>query len=320
MVHTVKTTAARSPSGRPPLASFWRTVKSEEARMGYLFIAPAVLLLLLFQFLPILLAFYLSFTNTEIYNIPGPFIGMKNYIGVVKYPVFWRSMLNAAIMTAINVPVGIFLSFTSAVLLNERTLRGRTLYRLFYLIPLTGSAVVSSMIWMWLYHPESGGILNSLLLSLGLIGDKVAWLGEIKTALPAVIFSSWWGFGFNMLIYLSAVQGIPESLYKAAVVDGAGRLHILRKITWPLVKPATFFLLINGILHIFEAGFTSVYVLTKGGPLHTTEVATHLIYQTGFGYNQLGYAAAMAFVLFLVSLSVTLILWPKLRQAQEMYV
>jgi multiple sugar transport system permease protein len=295
-----------------------------EALYGYTFIAPAVLIILLFAILPVIAAFFLSFTRYDIITLPQ-WIGLTNYRRLLNDALFFKSLSNTLYYALGVIPVGMAFSLILALTLN-RVLRGISFFRAAYYLPVVTSLVAVSMIWLWIYSPADYGLLNYLLSSathlIQSIGklcgvDTLAridflrrsWLGDPTLAMPAIIVMSIWkGLGYNMVIYLAGLQSIPEELYEAATIDGAGRWEKFRDVTWPLLKPTTFFIIVTSIIGASQV-FGQVYVMTNGGPNNTTTTIVHQIFQNAFSFLRMGYAAAMAFVLFLIIFAISMLNW-----------
>lgn len=198
-------------------------------------------------------------------------------------------------------------------------IRGNHIYRSAYIIPIAGPPIIWAVVWQFLYIPNEAGVLNTILLNVGIISEPVGWLTNVSTALPAVIVSQLWGFGLSMLIYMAGIAGIPASVIESAKLDGAGRWQRLRYIVWPLLKPTTFFLVVIQLINVLRQGFGAVFVLTKGGPLNSTMVPSYLIYDLAFNFNSFGRAAAASFVMFGLTLLITLALWKPLQSRTEYY-
>ena len=212
-------------------------------------------------------------------------------------------MVNTFYYTAGTVPAGVALAFALAVLLNER-LRGLRVYRTLYFLPHVTSLVAVAIVWQWLYNPEFG-VINYILSILGIDGPP--WLSSVKWAMPAVILVSVWrSLGYNMVLYLAALQNIPDVYYEAAEIDGANWVRKLWHITLPLVSPTTLFVIVMAVIGSFQA-FDLIYVMTRGGPARSTSVIVQYLYENGFVYFKMGYASAQAYVLFALVLIVTLI-------------
>lgn len=274
--------------------------------IGYLFIIPSVAGVIIFFFFPLMFTIVLGFTD---WRGPGglgaSFIGLDNFRTLLNDSVFMTSVKNTAIYL-LHVPVAIFLSFIVAVVLNRWVYMKKTLRAMFFL-PYITSSIAIAFVWMLLFHPSSGPI-NEVLMLLG-VSDPPGWLSSTGSAMYAInIMSVWYIMGFNIVIYLAALQNVSPDLEEAAKIDGARFWQITRHITFPLVSPITFFLLIFGFISTFK-NFGLIHALTGGGPGDSTTVLALYVYQTSFRYYELGYASAIALVLFIIILLVTLIQW-----------
>ncbi len=322
MVDTATAAAGTPVRARPePLHVPWR-----DTFAGYLYLAPALLILLTFHVIPIFYAFYISLFNWRIRQ--GPFVGLDNYAAALANPDFWGS-LKVTVYYALGViPANLVLSVLIGYALFQH-IRGRTLYRLVYFLPYVTPVVAAALVWRWIFHAQYG-ILNFL---LGLIGlPPAGWLlepaGVIELALqplgiapPAwaagpslalvaiIIFTVWHSLGFGVVIVMAGLSNIPSEVYDAARIDGAGRWATLRHVTLPLLSPTLFFLTIVSTIGAFQS-FSSIYTMTDpthGGPLGTTRNATMYIFQNFFEFTRLGYAAAVAFLLFFIVLGLTIL-------------
>jgi multiple sugar transport system permease protein len=246
----------------------------------------------------------LSFHRWNGINIGNaPFVGLANYEFMVGDERFWNAFRNTVYYTVLAVPGGMIVSLLVAAVMNQK-LKGVRLFRTLFFMPVVSSWVAVSVIWITLLDPNAG-VLNWLLSLVGLPG--VNWLGDPQWAMPAlVIITIWKGLGFTMVIWLAGMQAIPGELYDAARVDGANAVQTFRYITVPLLAPTTVFLLITGIIGSFQV-FTPVYVMTKGGPLGSTDVVVYRIFERAFDELRMGYASALAWVLFAVIFTLTVI-------------
>lgn len=269
--------------------------------MAYLFLLPTLAGLLLFSLGPVVAGFLISFTNWNIL-LPPQWVGLDNYRALAIQDLPHKVLRNTLYYTLLNVPLNMALALAAALLLNLR-LRWVSFYRAVYFLPVVSSTVAASLIWSWLYSPNFGPINYFL----GLIGiDGPAWLGSTTWAMPAVILMSVWkGFGTNMLIFLAGLQGIPQEMHEAAMMDGANRWQRFWRVTWPLLTPTTFFVLVISCIVSFQV-FEQVFVMTDGGPAYATTVLGLFIYLNAFRYNNMGYAAAAAYLLFALILVITL--------------
>jgi multiple sugar transport system permease protein len=218
-------------------------------------------------------------------------------------PLFWQSLKVTAIYTSIYVPVELSGGLMLALLMNQR-LRFIGIFRTIYYLPSVLPGVAYVVLWMWILHPDVG-LLNTALSHVGIQGPR--WLADPDWALPALLLMSLWGLGRTMVIYLASLQGIPSHLYEAASIDGANRWHSFWKITLPLLTPTIFFNLVLSIISTFQT-FTSAFVATDGGPLDSTLFYVLYLFRQAFQYFNMGYASALAWILFLVILALTLLI------------
>jgi multiple sugar transport system permease protein len=295
-----------SRQGINPMTLAIRKVKRREWLdwlQGCAFLAPSFIVLTVFIYLPVVYAFGLSFFRWRILRGEPTFIGLANYEFLLTSEDFWQAMWNTVYFALGSIPTGMALALFIAILLN-RPLRGLALYRTAYFLPTITSLVAVSVVWLWIYHPDVG-LMNYLLNLFGL--PSVRWLNEPRSAMPALILLGIWrGLGYNVVIYLAGLQNIPQHLYEAAKIDGANRWQLFRHITWPLLTPTTFFILIIAVINSFQA-FTQIHVMTQGGPLGSTTVIVYYLYQQAFQQFNMGYGSAIAVVLFLIILGLTLI-------------
>lgn len=285
---------ARAPS-RP-----LRRARTREAIHAYVFMLPTIIGLLVFLIGPIVVSLYLSFTNYDLLS-QAQWIGLGNYTQLFQDDLFWQALRVSAIYSVVSVPLGLMLALFAAVLLNQK-LRGITVFRSIYYLPTVISGVGVAMLWRWMFNGEYG-MINALLGYVGVNGPS--WITDERWALPALIIASLWGIGGTMLIFLAGLQGIPTELYEAAEIDGAGRFRQFRAITVPLISHVTFFNLVLGIIGALQ-NFTDAFVITDGGPNNATLFLTVYLYRNAFQYLKMGYAAAVAWVLFLIVLVLTL--------------
>lgn len=291
---------------------FWS--RSNE-RIGYLFILPSLVHLIIFLLIPLVFSLYLSFSN---WRGPSPqnapFIGLENYEYLFRDRLFWEAMRNTAYYTLLYVPGGMIVSLLVALVMNQK-LKGIYFFRTLFFMPVISSWVAVSIIWITLLDPQVG-ILNYVLAQFGIA--PVNWLGDSSTAMIAiVIISIWKGLGFQMVIWLAGLQAIPEELHEAAAIDGATKRQAFFRITLPLLAPTTFFLAITGVIGSFQV-FSPVYVITGGGPRGSTNVVVYHIYTRAFEAYDMGYAASQAWVLFGVIFLATIVqVWYRRRQGEE---
>jgi multiple sugar transport system permease protein len=286
-----------APAQRP--ARRW----TREAFHAYVFMSPAILGLLLFTLGPVVASLLLSFTEYNILTAPE-WVGLANYAEMFQERLFWQALRVSAIYSVVSVPLGLALALGLAVLLNHK-MRGMMVFRSVYYLPTVISGVGVAMLWRWLFNAEFG-VINVLLGNIGIEGP--AWLLDENWALPALIITSLWGVGGTTLIFLAGLQGIPQELYEAAEIDGAGRWSQFRSITLPLLSNVTFFNLVLGIIGALQV-FTDAFVITRGGPNHATLFLSVYLYQHAFLYLNMGYAAAIAWFMFILVMLLTLLVF-----------
>jgi multiple sugar transport system permease protein len=270
-------------------------------RAGWWFVAPALVLIGLFFFVPAGASLLLSVTDFDWYAIANPqharFVGLRNYRELLGNPVFWLALENTLYFAVVGGPLNVAVSLGAALLVNAKAVRLRTFFRTAYFLPFVTTLVAVAIVWRYLYHPEYG-LLNHVLGFFGV--DPVNWLGDPRWAMPAIILLSVWkSFGYNMLVFIAALQGIPEDLYEAASLDGAGALRSFWHVTLPQLAPTFFFIGIVTMIGYFQL-FAESYVMTNGGPLKSTTSLVLFMYEEGFRWWRLGTAAAIAFLLFLL--------------------
>lgn len=269
--------------------------------IAYLLIAPGFLIYFLFILLPILWTVVMSFTD---YNLRTfSFVGLSNYVQMFRDGVFGKSVSNTVCYSLITIPVTMALALFLAILLNQK-IKGRGFFRTLFYMPNIFSMVAVSMAWLYLFDTHNG-ILNRLLGIVGL--PAVGWVTSTSTALLSVaIMSIWNATGYNMLLFLSGLQSVPEYLYEAASMDGAARWQKFVNITIPQLAPTTFFVFVMSCINSFQV-FGQVLIVTNGGTLNSTTTIAHQIYKNGFEYYKMGYASAQAVVMLLIILGITVV-------------
>lgn len=280
-----------------------------ETLWAYTFLGPAFAFLLILIVFPILFAFWISLHDWNLIPRDFPWIGLENYVEAIQDNLTRKSLRNTLIYTVGVVPVGMCLALGLALIMNQDRLPWRAGFRTVYFVPVITSWVAVSFVWIWMFEPR-WGLVNSFLGLLNIEGPK--WLASPTWALPAVmIVAIWKGLGFSMVIFLAGLQGIPREFYEAAKIDGANRWHSFQKITFPLLNPTIVFITVTGVIGSLQV-FTPAVIMTTtqgeaGGPINSTRVMVYHIYATAFRYNDLGYGAALAFVLFALILVITLV-------------
>ncbi len=285
-----------------------RQEERAEARAGWLFVTPALALIAVFFLLPVCGAFLLSFTDFDIYSIGDPgstrFVGLGNFVTLWESPLFWTALRNTTYFVLVGGPLSVLASLVAAVLVHSRLVRLRPLFRSAFFAPWVTTLVAVALVWRFVYHPQYGP-LNALLQAVGL--PAIDWLGNPAWAMPAIILVSVWkNFGFNMLVFLAGLSNIPEELYEAAELDGAGAWRRFRHVTVPMLGPTFVFVGVVTMIASFQI-FSEPYVMTQGGPLKSTLTLMLLMYEEGFRWWRLGFATAIAVVLFLLTLAGTVI-------------
>jgi len=282
-------------------AAKWR--KSKEAILGYSFLAPSLLLFGMFLFYPLVQSVYLSFHITDPRGRVAAYVGLDNFTTLLASDMLWNSLKVTAIFALLTVPTGIILGIISAALTHIRS-RGMKLFQFMFSMPLAMSVSTSAVIWTILFHP-SLGIFNYLLSLAGIA--PVQWLTSPSTALLSIsLMTVWMNFGFNYIIVLSGLQSIPDDLVESAKIDGAGPIRAFIQIVLPLLSPTLFFLTVISIISSFQA-FGQIHLLTKGGPAGATEVFVYSIYKEAFVNYQYGTGSALALILFVIVLILTII-------------
>lgn len=273
---------------------------------GWVFAAPALLVLGLFFGLPVLAALLLSLTDFDLYALADPhhlrFVALGNYLDLLRTPLFWKSLGNTLYFVVVGVPLSIAVSLCAAMLLNAPAARLRALFRTALFAPVVTTLVAVAVIWRYLFH-TSYGLVNWALGHLGL--GPVDWLGDPHWAMPTIIlFAVWKNFGYNMVILLAGLQAIPQDLYEAARIDGANKWQQFLHITLPMLGPV---LLVVGVITVsgYFQLFAEPYVMTRGDPLQSTVSVLYFMFDEGFKWWSLGRASAVAFLLFLIILAVT---------------
>ena len=298
---------------RKDLRAGRRVGSREEARAGFLFISPWLIGTVVFLLGPMLVSLLLAFSSWDMIG-PARWVGMGNFAEMAGDDRFWKSLRATLVYTVFSVPLGVAGSLGLALLLNTK-IRGQAIFRTLFYLPSVASVVAASLIWLRLFNPESGLLnyvlgalhLNPAMRALGLTDPTkgyVNWLGSEKTALGSLIVMSLWGIGGGMVIYLAGLQGIPQSYYEAASIDGATVWQKFRHVTLPLLTPTIFFTLIIGVIGSFQV-FTQGYIMTQGGPNNATLFYVLYLYQNAFQFLKMGYASALAWVLFLIILGFT---------------
>ncbi|QNQ09802.1 carbohydrate ABC transporter permease [Sphingomonas alpina] len=275
---------------------------------AWIFVAPALAALGLFFFLPVVAALVLSFTDFDIYSLADirnlRFVGLDNYLTLLRTHLFWKALGNTLYFVVLGVPLSIALSLGAALLINSKLARFKGLFRTLYFAPVVTTLVAVAVIWRYLLHTKYG-LINWGLGGFGI--DPIDWLGDPHWAMPAiVIFAVWKNFGYNMIILLAGLQTIPDELYEAAKIDGAGRWAQFRHVTLPALAPVMLVVSILTMAGYFQL-FAEPYVMTQGGPVESTVSVLYFMFEQGFKWWNLGFATSVAFVLFVILFAITLV-------------
>jgi multiple sugar transport system permease protein len=283
-----------------------RAAQRHEAIAGRLLVTPSVLLLVLFFFIPVGLAFLLAFTNARLISpTPTTFVGLDNFTRLFQDPVFWKSLRNTLYFAVVVVPLQSGFALLLALLVNER-MRATNVFRVLYFVPVVTSIVVVSILWKFMYQPD--GLINNMLQSVSFNVIRGAdWLNNPGTAMPAIILMSiWQAVGFHMVIWLSGLQTISPQLYEAADLDGASRWEKFRYVTWPGLRDTRTFILVTITIAALSL-FAQVNIMTNGGPLDATTTMVFQAVRIGYQQQQTAYASAISLVFFLLVLAVSLV-------------
>jgi multiple sugar transport system permease protein len=278
-----------------------RTLQQQRARMFYILILPWLTGFVLFVLGPMLFSLWLSFHRWNLLNLPVA-IGFDNYVHMAHDALFWQSLKVTTVYAFVSVPLGLAFALLLAILLNQRV-RGLAIFRTIFYLPSVASGVAVAVLFLWIFNPQFG-LINNLLSYLGIPGP--AWLASADWALPTLIIMSLWSTGGTMIIFLAGLQNVPTELLEAASLDGAGNWKRFRYVTLPLLTPTILFNLVLLIINQFQT-FTQAYTMTNGGPLYSTLFYVYYLYQNAFAFLNMGYAAALAWVLFTIVLVLTVI-------------
>jgi multiple sugar transport system permease protein len=286
-------------------------------RPAYLFLAPAMLTLGLFFFVPILASLLLSLTDFDIYALADSsnarWVGWENYSRLLHEPLFWKALANTLYFVCVGGPLSVVVSLSAALLVSSKLARLQTLWRTIFFAPVVTTLVAVAVVWRYLYHTRYGAF-NYVLGWLGV--GPIDWLGDSRWAMFAIILLAVWkNFGYNMVIFLAGLQSIPDELFEAARIDGAGSWHTFWKIKLPLLAPTFFFVGVTTMIGYFQL-FAEPYVMTQGGPLESTYSLVMFMYEEGFRFWRIGFASAIAFVLFVIILAATAVQVRLQRSAQ----
>lgn len=274
----------------------------------FLFLVPSLAVIFVFFFLPVFAAFTMSFTDFDIYALGNfyylRFVGVDNYSKLFIDPLFWTALKNTFYFVLVGGPLSVAVSLGTAILLNSKFIKLKSLFRVVYFLPVVTTLVAVSIVWRYIYHPRFG-LLNYVLGFIGI--GPIDWLGDPNFSMPAIILLAVWkNFGYNMIIFIAGLQNIPEELYEAANIEGASAWQQFKNITVPMLAPTTLFISVITMIGYFQL-FAEPYVMTQGGPLNSTLSIVLYMYQEGFRWWNIGYSTAIAFALFVIILIGTVI-------------
>ena len=294
----------------------------KEAIAGYLFILPNFLGFAVFTLIPVMLSLVLSFVSWDMLS-SAKFIGLHNFINLLGFhketaawvandPLFWKCLGNTLYLMMI-IPLEIMASLALALMVNHK-IRGINLFKTIYFLPTITNGVAICLLWYWIYNPDFG-LLNNIVINigkaLGIHTQGIQWLTSVAWAKPSLMIMGLWILmgGYNMILFLAALQGVPRELYEAAEIDGAGSWEKFWSITWPMISPTTFFVAIMAVIGGFQGGFMQAYIMTGGGPEHSTMTLEYFIYNHLYTWQHVGYAASIAWFVFVIVFLVTIINW-----------
>jgi len=275
---------------------------------AFVFLAPALSAIFVFFFIPVFASFLIGFTDLDIYALGDlskvRFVGIENYARLLKDPLFWQALFNTFYFVIVAAPLSIAVSLGAALALNSKLAMFKPIFRLTFFMPVVTTLVAIAIVWRFIYHPNFG-VINYF---LGLIGlHPIDWLGDPNWAMPAIILMAVWkNFGYNMIIFIAGLQSIPEYLYEAAVIEGANGWQQFKSVTLPMLAPTTLFVSIITMIGFFQL-FAEPYIMTQGGPLNKTLSIVLYMYNEGFRWWNMGYSAAIAFVLFFIIFTGTIV-------------
>ncbi len=277
-----------------------RDIAEKETFAGFLFILPALAGILIFIIIPVICSFGLSFARWDLLN-PIEFAGLENYREIFTEPLFFKILLNTIVFAVSTSVFGVIIPLILAAVINSG-IRGSEFYKTAYFLPFITPMIVIGIVWEWIFDPNIG-LLNTVLKL------HISWLYDTHFAMPALIIVSVWKLiGYNMIIFLSALGGISQSLFEAAKIDGANAFQTFKYVTVPMLSPAIFFVVIITAISSFQV-FDLIYLMTGGGPMDSTNVLVYAIYKNAFEYFNIGKASAIAYVLFLIIFVLTMIQW-----------
>lgn len=279
---------------------FLNFLSNNKAFMGWVFILPALVGTFVFILIPVVFSFLLSFSDWDLLN-PIKFVGLKNYLEIFTEPLFGKILLNTFVYAISTSIFAVIIPLVLACILNSK-IRGAEFFKTAYFLPFITPMIVIAIIWQWIFDPNIGVLNHFLHLHIN-------WLYDTNFAMPAmVIVSVWKLIGYNMVIFLAGLSGLSQSLFEAAKIDGANSFQTFKNVTIPLLSPTIFFVVVITCISSFQV-FDLIYMMTQGGPLDSTNVLVYAVYKNAFEYFKIGHASAIAYVLFVIILALTMIQW-----------
>ena len=284
--------------------------RRREAAASFLFLSPWIVGFGVFVSYPLAASVYFSLTNWDLLTPPA-WQGFKNFADLIRDRLFWQSMKVTATYAAMRIPAGIVFGLGLALALNHQAVRAKSFFRVLYYMPAVLPPVAISLMWAWIFSPQDG-VLNSFLKLFGLKG--LLWIQDERLVLPSFLMMAIWSLmGKNMLVYLAGLNSIPEQLLESASIDGASAWRSFWRIQLPMMTPVVFYELVMTLIESFKI-FTQAYIMTQGGPRYASLFYVYYLYQNAFQYYQMGYASAMAWVMFVVILALTLVIFRTSRR------
>jgi len=281
-----------------------RGINRQKALAAYLFVLPTLAFFMVFRYLPMAYSLYMSLFEWNMFEAVKSYVGLQNYVSLATDAAYWSSLRITVYFVLSIAPAQIVLGMGLALLFNSKKLKLRGLFKAMYFLPVITTMVAVAIVWSWLYQPRFG-LINYLLSLMGI--PKQGWLMSEHLALPSVsIMTVWKDAGYNMIIFLAGLQAIPEVYYEAAQIDGAGKLHCLKNITLPLLKPAILFVMVITTIRSFQV-FDQIFVMTKGGPLNSTRVLVLYLFEAGFQSYKVGYASAIGTTLLIIIFALSIV-------------
>lgn len=288
--------------------------RHREIRAGLLFITPWIIGFLVFTLLPIIQSLYYSFTEYKVFTHSFKYVGAANFAYMVKDDVFKVSLYNTLYTVILGVTVSTFVALASAILMDNKRLKGLSVFRVVFFIPTLVPLIINCILWLWILQPDIG-LINTILKALG-ISNPPGWLASPTWSKPALILMMIWGCGGQVIIYLAGLQDVPVSLYESASLDGANFMQRTLHITVPMIAPVMLYNVVTAVIGVFQ-WFAEPLVMTEGGPSNSTLFYSLYLYQNAFQFFKMGYASAMAWVLLVICMAIIFLLFKGLNRFSD---